>query len=346
MTSGPRRAASSRNATWVRSIARRTSASSSAADRPDGIASRASAIMPDATSPAAWPPAPSATAQRPISGRSTYASSLCERLAPGWVTAQDRKRGAVMTVTPMWSPPEVPVHYIGSRAGRIRTQHCRVGRRVRQAAEYQLPRPDARRTIAPPDAIEQFRDVVRQIRPAKRIGDLLRRGIPFEGGASSSLAMIEPGIRAAHCRGGEPVGSECGEGERKIAACLVNAGEHQAQGGRFAAHARRQGEAPDRRLQEGGQPGVAHQRPAAGNHGLQPAIPPVGEVTRQADAHEIAARRQLAIEAHRRGGGRRCGAQRPGHRKSRSTPGAKGFSTEPARISNEAWRSPSVKLRV
>ena len=46
-------------------------ASNSEARNPAGIASSASAIMPEATSPAAWPPAPSATAQRPRSGRST-----------------------------------------------------------------------------------------------------------------------------------------------------------------------------------------------------------------------------------------------------------------------------------
>ena len=61
-------------------------------------------------------------------------------------------------------------------------------------------------------------------------------------------------------------------------------------------------------------------------------------------AHEIFARRHLAVEAKR--DDRRRGGHIAGHLKSRSTPGANGFSTDPARISNEALRSPTWKLSV
>ena len=112
-----------------------------------------------------------------------------------------------------------------------------------------------------------------------------------------------------------PTGCSAAKREREIAAGLVHAGQHQAEHRLIAAHAGRQGEAPDRRFEKGGKPGVAHQRPAAGDHRLQPGVPGIGEVARQSGADEIAARRQLAVEA----------GYNPGHLKSRSTPGANGI---------------------
>ena len=82
MTCGPRDAASASSAACTALMRLRISFSASTAPSPGGIASSVSAIMPDATSPASCPPAPSATAQTPRSGRSTKASSLCERVGP------------------------------------------------------------------------------------------------------------------------------------------------------------------------------------------------------------------------------------------------------------------------
>ncbi len=67
----PCRAARSRSAAWVAAIRIRTWVSVSSALSSGGMLSSAVAISPDATSPASCPPAPSATAQRPRSGRLT-----------------------------------------------------------------------------------------------------------------------------------------------------------------------------------------------------------------------------------------------------------------------------------
>ena len=79
---------------------------------------------------------------------------------------------------------------------------------------------------------------------------------------------------------------------------------------------------------------------AAGDDQRLPVVPRIGEVARQSGVHEVAARRHFAGEA----------AQVPGVQrrtwKSRSSPGASGLSTDPARISNDAVRSPRMKSRL
>ena len=237
--------------------------------------------------------------------------------------AQDRKRGAVTVSAPIGS----------SLHPGCRSQHRRVGRGIGQGCESHPDRLYARRAFAPPQGVRETFPVVRQVRQSQRVENRLRRRIALQSVASDCLAAVEPGISRADLAHSDV---QRRKGQRKIASRPVHARQHQAEHRALAAHAGGQGEAPDRRLQEGRQPGFAHQGPAARQNGLQPLVPAVGEVARQPDADEVAARRKLAEEAD----------YRVGHWKSRRTPGANGFRTEPARISNEAWRSPSWKSSV
>ena len=173
-------------------------------------------------------------------------------------------------------------------------QHRRVGRRIGQTPQSQAGRLDARGALAPPCRFGKAHRFFRQIDRSKHAGNHLGRRILFQGVSSSGFACIEPGL--ARCLG-DAMRAECGEGERKIPAGPVHTRQHQAEHRLCTAHAARQGEAPDRRLEECGKPRIAHQRPASGDHRLQPVVPRVGEVARQTGADEIAARRELAVEA-------------------------------------------------
>jgi len=86
ITDPPRKCASVRNSALTTPMHASNSLSSAAPDGCGASLARAEATARLAKSPPPWPPMPSATAHRPISGRASTLSSLSLRTLPTWLT--------------------------------------------------------------------------------------------------------------------------------------------------------------------------------------------------------------------------------------------------------------------
>ena len=126
-----------------------------------------------------------------------------------------------------------------------------------------------------------------------------RREVAFQSRAPGILGDAEKPTGIADQLDRIAEAGDQGEGQREISSDVINARQPQPHDGFGPALSGWQREAPDRRFEPSRLPFLAELVAARRQHALDPGMPRIDKSARQTDTHEIASRRDLAVEPDR-----------------------------------------------